>query len=513
MDRVVIQKAFSSLSKEKVRIDKSSGVRWMIFDSLSDIMDHKKVIAELVSKNSQAGHLSNVKFLVKNGNKVELEEKQECKSYTSIRIDRNHMIMVKNASLEDVRAVLLADDAKYQYKVSFCTSEYHGYMKFCNMETGKEAMIGIANYPLDSLFAAKSVRNEAKYHQKHFKGNIMISEGVENPKSDKGSSCIDFLITQKQFNDARQFLHMQYEHWRNGYQKSLIEGTPKNIQEAVGRYFSGHLPYNILMSNCHCDQADVFRVMGFQGNFGEYVPADYYDLKDKGLLYDLYQTHGLVRVGTHNFRKLASIAIEKIPMQPVEQVLKKQFIAWNEPKDKAYALHLKLEVSDTKGAIAMLKEGVDPCYTNTKGEHAFHLAAKLRPSNDKMEIIDELCTRYPSRINDQDLYGEHTPLSFAVMADDPDAIKKMIAHGADVKFVNETNDNLANIAASYNARNAAKALSEIAPELFYHDNGTKQLPLYILQEVVPAELSEYAPPIKQHDELHLITDPSVLDDL
>jgi hypothetical protein len=95
-------------------------------------------------------------------------------------------------------------------------------------------------------------------------------------------------------------------------------------------------------------------------------------------------------------------------------------------------------------------------------------------------------------INATDLYNDYTPLSFAVLSDDPEAIKLLVEHGADLYYINGTHDNLASVAIMSYCYKAAAALYEMDPHLLYFDNLTRQIPLHVPQVKEMVELQDEA---------------------
>ncbi len=495
----VYDRIFKEISENNTNIvfdsDKVSKQKYLTFSSYDDALKCREAFGTFINEKTEAAGLSNVTYLDFSSNKYTpaIEDPNAPKlNIVTVKLDNNHLIIINNADLETVRKEFLGDKTEYTHSVIFKNAEYHGYPHFKNLKTGVESLPGTSVKPFGKWFGENIVRNERAYEDKYYRGNVFIKAGI-NPKENKASFGVEVLITKEQLEIAKKVFSKYSEDFAKSAPKAQYLNASDASKLSKGLYFfkqtyhDGENFYCFYNNTCHDSIARLFREMGFKGHFLNFVRADNLDMNDQGTFYDAISAHGTYTICSRI--PFAEIVNKHVPLFKQSYdlgYLDSSTLSYSllleqanqQDKDGNNALHQALIMNDIKKATLLIdKLGVDVNVPNKRGEIALHLVAKMKPSDEKLVLLKKVVDA-TSDINAPDLFGDNIPLSFAVWADDPAAIKFMVEHGANLHFVNDTHEKLSNIAAEHSAKNAAKALQELDPEIMYHDNLNRQVPIH-----------------------------------
>lgn len=470
------------------KIDARTSHRDLIFDNLGEALKHKDKFPGL--SNAQSAKFAD---------------------YVTIKLDDTHRIIIKRADHSAVRKEFLGDDTEYNTKIIFKTAEFHGYMHFSHLPTNTNLMAGASISTPNATEGTWIIRNDQAYDNKYYKGTAT----KESSKLDKASIAVEFLMTEK---EALNII-------------SEIDKEHKSIPP-------DNQVFKFTGNNCHDFAHKIYKLLGKDGHFIDFIRSKHLDFHDMGIfwIYKLAYPSISQYIGIMG-KMLYEHPSARIPMlikgipYVSKFVLKAfnlceavyDFASWNyyyyfcssttelANKQDAYgnnALHKALLMGDIKAAEEYLKMEVSCNAQNVRGETALHLAAGLKPSPAKIALLEKLIEK-TTNINQPDLYEDCIPLTFAVIADDREAIELLVSKGANVYFINGTNESLGNIAAetAKGKPEAAKALFEIAPDILYYDNGTRQIPIHHDNMKGILTPPEAAPPAKDHiTEHNIITD-------
>jgi hypothetical protein len=495
-------KIFREIAKSDANVvfdkDKTSNQRYLIFNSYEEALKYKEAFGTLINENTEAAQLSNVTYLDFSGNQyTSLQDSDAKLNIVTVKLDKNHLIIINNADLRTVRKEFLGDKTEYTHSVTFKNAEFHGYLHFKNLLTCAEFFPGTSVREFGKWFGGSIIRNDRVYDSKYYRHNVFIKGGL-NPVQDKASVGIEVLITQEQLEKAREVLAellesftksasaAQYLHDQEAY--TVVKGA----HYVVNRLVNDENFYNFFYNNCHHSVYRLYKELGFKGHYLHFVRADHLDIRDVGVLHSLSLAHGIptALMSTEHVHDLKDQGVVKKINKLLSKgddlsYITKESLSIPENLERANqqdengdnALHLALKRNEVEKAELLIDAGIDVNVPNKRGEIALHLAAGMKPSAEKLKLLEKIITSTLD-IDAKDLFADNTPLSFAVRSDDAEAIKLLVQNGADLHFINSTHEKLSNIAAEYSAKNAAKVLQELEPEIMHFDNLTRQIPIH-----------------------------------
>jgi len=498
--------------------DPRSGTKWAIFPTLQDA----QCIAPYVcNRNLITAQVPNIRFLRQaEENRFELFEDPACQQFVSIMLDDDTFVLIKNTTDLEARQHLLNDTKHYKYLVSFKDAEYHGYVELKNLDTDHKVMLGGSVFPFAHQIGAKIMRYDDIYDFKYFRGNILL-DGVKNPKINKASSSVSFLVEEgdvlmafDHLMDMREKFSDSFSHTSGALSSS--NGFVNRIKHFIWNHLNDKEQYDLITNNCHVDAHSVYKAMGLPGHCAKFIPAQWLDLRDIGKMYDFWLAYGTWTTFTGVFKELVEVINHKIGLQFPNPTY--WYNWWYDSRDKDAdgntAMQQAMMANNHKLALKWMDVG-DLSSHNNQGHTMLHTAAAMPASPEKIELMKAILAHYPSvplaesdfrdeaiapkgvefgqrSINATDLYNDYTPLSCAVLSDDPEAIKLLVEHGADLYYINGTHDNLASVAIMSYCYKAAAALHEMDPNLLYFDNLTRQIPLHVPQVKEMVELQDEA---------------------
>ncbi|MDF3047251.1 MAG: ankyrin repeat-containing protein [Candidatus Midichloriaceae bacterium] len=436
----------------------------LIFSSYEEALKYKDVLRECIDEKTISG---------KSGN------------YVTLRLDDTYRIIIKNADHAIVRKELCGDTTDYRYKVAFKVAEFHGYVQFTDMKTDLSKAIGASTDKPGSFSGNWIVRDDGVYDEKYFRGDHHLEPGQQTLMPDKASISIEFFVKDEQFKQAIDSL--------SEHHKSIDENNNS---------------FHFVTNNCHDYTHKVYQELAFSGHPMHFVRSENLDFNDQGICsYFLKaQSWGMF---TQNIGLLSKAVQQYIPEAPSLGIgwYWDYYTTYSVDDCDSYGnngLHRALINKDIATASKYLDEVSNPDAKNLKGETALHLAAKLKPSPEKLEFLQKLLSKVGD-VNPEDLHSDNIPLTFAVKADDPDAIDLLVEHGANLHFVTPTNDCLGNIAAEYGAKKSAAKLFELEETLLVYDAGNRQLPIHHpkIAEVLPTPKDAPEPKneIEEHNKI------------
>lgn len=427
-------------------IDQRSIQKYLVFENL----EQAKLALPIISK-----HLSSTCTAA------------QTSGYTSIKLNDASFsyIHIKNANLEDVRKEILKDETEYEYTCELIISEFHAYMKITNLKTGEYICPATTVKPFGAAAGEMLLRDDKPYHLKYYRGDEIIDFNSKNAKRDKSSLSIKFMATKEQVKKVESIL-----------------------EECKDLYKPGNKEYVFFTNNCHVFANKLFEVIDPNMRPIEFARADSLDLSDKGPHFQVYTTYGLItavgsnKMGTFELLMNESgLDIFKNIYNPIHSAYVKLFYARNDYETQdAFGNTMLMNSIIHKNldeAMYLLDNGANTNVQNNKGELPLHIACALPASEEKLALVKKL-VESTSDINTADLYGEHTPLSFAVRSNDPKTIEYLVEKGANPHYINPVGDNLGNIAGTSSAKESAMALYSIDPTILHFDNMTRQYPIF-----------------------------------
>ncbi|MCE2992661.1 MAG: ankyrin repeat domain-containing protein [Alphaproteobacteria bacterium] len=387
--------------------------------------------------------------------------------YTSIKLNDTFFsyIHIKNASLEDVRKEILHDETQYEYTCELVISEFHAYIKITNLKTGEYICPSSSVKPFGSASGEMFIRDDKPYHSKYYRGDEIIDFSSKNSKRDKSSLSIKFMAT-----------------------KEKVKKLEDIVKEYKEKYTPGNQEYVFFTNNCHVFANKLFKAIEPNVYPIEFARADSLDLSDKGPHYQVYTAYGPWTATASNLLSTFELVMNEgsshIP-KTIYNVLHKLYVKtfysfYDHDAQDAYGNTMLMNSiihENISEAMYLLDKGIDANIKNNKGEIALHIASALPASEEKIELIKKL-VEVTDNINVTDLYDEYTPLSFAVISNDTDVISYLIENGANPHYINAVGDNLGNIASYFAAKESAKTLYAIDPEILHFDNMTRQYPIF-----------------------------------
>lgn len=445
---ILLDKIFKELQtagiEASLEADKRSPQKYLIFDTLEQAKAALPVLSKYLSSTSAAA--------------------QTC-GYTSIKLAEADFsyIHIKDASLQQVRSEILKDTTEYTYTCEVVTSESHSYVKITNLISGKYVCPSSSVQPFGAIHGETIIRDDMPYHYKYFKGDKTVGSDRSNPKADKSSFSIKFLATEAQVKE--------------------IEAKVAFYKEF---YQPGNNEYHVIKNNCNDFANSLFSVLGYDAKPIEFIRGDYLDLHDKEVYFQYCGSYGLFDSLFYNSGAFVNLLKNNLP--PINNLSN-----WlHKVHTELFLSYEDINAQDSHGntpimnalfhnnigeAAYLFEEGADVNIPNNKGEIALHIAAKMTPSKEKIEFLEKLLAKTHD-INQLDLYLDHSPLSFAVMSNDAEAIEFLVSKGANPYYINDVGDNLANIAGYSEAQDSAIALYKIDPSILHYDNLTRQYPIF-----------------------------------
>jgi hypothetical protein len=410
----------------------------------------------------------------------------------------NNLIIFKNLSATELQDRFFHhyDESELSYEITITTAEYHSFITLRNTKNPNGIKnFGGAVFQKGNFVGDLYVRSDNYYHAKYFREPTYLKPGEINPVFDKGSISITFPITEAQAmlaiekvkNDSVNFMLIKPYFNLFGLQAGI---------------------------NCAEYANSVLNHIGIPGFFGDYYRGDQLDMHDKGIIYLFWKSHGTLTTILHSndmVRDLISYSIYGESFgETINHFLKGKFLGFALYKNTS--LHLDamddcinastvnpkdlnavndfgntplieaLILGKTNAALKLLDLGADFTISNSKGFSALHYAASLEKSAQKQEILTKMLAN-TSNVDALDHFNSYTPLAFAVKSNDIDAVKLFIEHGANINFINNSQDSLIDIAVSHSSYDVIEPIYSLHPELLIRDNLESQIPLCTLKEL------------------------------
>jgi hypothetical protein len=437
--------------------------RDLIFSNYEEALKYKDALRECIDEKTISG---------KSGN------------YVTLRIDDTYRIIIKNANHAMVRKELCGDLTDYRYKVAFKIAEFHGYAQFTDMKTNLSKAIGASTDKPGCFFGNWILRDDNVYDEKYFRGDQHLEPGEQSLIPDKASLSIEFFVADEKLKQG--FI-------------SLIKHHSSIPDDNNG--------FNFFWNNCHTYTHKVYQDLGFLGHPVNFVRSENLDFNDQGVCFYFLKAQNWVMFA-ENIALVPKALQQYIPAAPSLGIswYWDYYTTYSVDDCDAYGnngLHRALTNNDIATASKYLDDIFNPDAKNLKGETALHLAAKLNPSPEKLAFLEKLLSKVKD-VNPEDLHSDNIPLTFAVKADDPDAIDILVKYGANLHFVTPTNDCLGNIAAEWGARKSASKLFELEEALLVYDGGNRQLPIHHEKIANALSVPEDAPEPKDKVQEHNI---------
>ncbi len=437
-------------------------------------------------KNDAINNESLLNFLRLEVNKFQVFQRGED---TALYCDKDHQYIFANTNYRDVVKKLYITPEDYSYSLVFRTAEYHSYIELKDLVTNHTLTFGVAPKQKGSMYSDLYIRNDSYYTPKYSTGDKFLKNGEYNPHFNKGSISITFPLNKEK---AKQLI--------------------ANIQKHNAKFHSESHKYDFLGyfgKNCADFAYDIIESVGIDPTINHYFKTDELDLRDQGVMYHVWKDLGtfkyawnmpkefidtvsnfitgsdfdrvsesmLSKLGyynifTHSVSSLIPAAyrgdVSKI-RESVEKINIANF-AGETP------LHIALQNGNFDFADLLFALGADVNLKDAKGQAALHVIAAQKTSEIKNNILKSLC-KLGNDVNAADNINIKTPLTNAVLSDDPEAVKILIECGANVSYVNENKDNIINIAVLAGKFKTINLLHSKDQNLIYYDNLEHQIPI------------------------------------
>jgi len=378
------------------------------------------------------------------------------------------LLVFKDADPNEVRKYI-RDDTKYTHTFSIKTAQFHTYNEIKSIENPeKVSFFGAGVKPRGSKYGKLYFRNEEYYDRKYFKGSdFSRTEDNQNPHFDMGLVALTWWLTEDQVMRAK--IKLQHD---------LIAAPTKDWQYNFINIFGG--------KNCARYSSDFFKFIGFEGDFRDYFIYDEMDDRDMGIYHYMLEHYGwslillnpkdsldrvsylifndeYAKVFHDNTMWLSSISSSLYNMFNHSGDKQIHIFAYNGDTsrldDQGYGcddlncqndfgqtpLHIALFYGKFDFANQMLDGGADVDVQDYKGHSAIYYAAKMKSSMEKQLLLGKMA-QMSEKINAVDKTGEHTALTAAVIAKDPEAVELLIESGANASFINSVGRNLMHLA-------------------------------------------------------------------
>ncbi len=413
----------------------------------------------------------------------------------SIRLDdeASALIIFRDVKLHEVRQKLFDDYTMYTHRHAFKVAEFHGFTgvaKLTDNEPGEYRHFGGAVIPKGAVSGRFYIRTDDYYNIRYFKGFQKLKPGELYPKADKGSLSVEFDITEAQ---ARTYF-------------DKIKSDDIKTRENYTK-FAFYLPHTIrspeyLGKNCYDYGNEIFRALGFNGTYFDYIKIDEVNVKDQGVMFqwmDYSRTDFFA-----NFPLVWEVAIAPYTSIPTSIITLLSYFQWFAPFSNIHPLSSKEtflytnsadlqkvnELGETKLHVALLahkfdlakeflNNGINVDAQNKANISALGLAAGLPASQEKYAILKEMIAR-TQNINLPEIDGTAIPLTKAVLANDLEAVRMILLAGGDFNFRNDNGDNLVHLATQNNAYDVVYELYRANPSLMIEDNGEHQYPVALV---------------------------------
>jgi Ankyrin repeats (many copies) len=408
---------------------------------------------------------------------------------TVLQFKKKTQLIFQNTSYQDV-INLQKQPEKFTHTFSIKTAEYHTYIELKDLSNNNTISIGGAPKLKGSKLGYIGLRNDSYYGIKYHVGHKSIHPNHLNPHFNKGSISITFPITTESANKALD-----------------LAKTYNNDFKSSEHWFdiTGHTG-----NNCADIANKIMNEIGIEGKINDYYKTDELDLRDQGIMYLVWSDLGTIKFayympyhfidnlaytffgkGLDQLLEYYNISPHPIPqlipaadMFKYTNLINTSTLAGNTP------LHIAIENNNLDFAMRLIASGADINVENSKGESILHLLAKLPARKVKHDFLKAL-SKISKHINDEDIVNHTTPLTNAVISDDPRTVEILLENGANASYVNANQDNLANIAIYHQKFKSLNLLHKQDSTLIYHDNLEHQIPICeIAKQIEPNSIIE-----------------------
>lgn len=470
-----------------------------------------------------------------------------------------------NPDLAQVNKELLGITKEQDYEVSLIIAETHSFFVIKNCKTGAILPLGAAPDPMGSFSEAEfHQRTEKTYINKYYRGHE-IWDGVRFFQ-DKSSMKVSFSADAEQVKNIMRYVKNALDEHPNGNTNYAFLGMNchDHAQNALNAMYGG--PKVKMMSMVNADEIDLGDRLVLYALFDSLTTFKYsgialittlnndalrffikkgalpvinskldkfYDKLDdipyvgpylapvivsplKWLVNDIpviMPSYRWIRDGWKSRVDINSIKKEEIDKQDI---------------DGNTLLHILIQTHSYKDALTLLEKGADPDIKNKWQETPLHLVAADKhdkiayygsilgrlwcdSEEDRYKLLEELAKK-TKNIDQFDRLNDYTALGFAVLADDPKAIKILVDNGAKLDLKNHRDDNYAHIAQMSHKDKASKCLYELNHELFNEHNTIRQIPAYEERyDFVDRSKHEHLLQLTNHQVYNKLTEPEIVD--
>ncbi len=408
---------------------------------------------------------------------------------TVLQFNKKTQLIFQNTAYKDVVSYLLPNPEKFTHTFSIKTAEYHTYFKLTNTLTNSSITIGAAPKVKGSKFDYIGLRNDSYYSPKYHDGHKSIQPEHLNPHFNKGSIAITFPINNEKATKVLDLVKTYNHNFKNSDHWFDITGH------------TGH--------NCADITNKIMNEVGIDGKISDYYKIDELDLRDQGIMYLVWSDLGTIKFAYympyHFFDNLAYAIFGKgidhiseylgsksgyysIFGHPISDLIPAAYngdisaIEGNTDKINVVnfagetPLHIALQNGNIDFTSKLFLAGAHLNTKDAKGQTLLHIAATLDPSHNKNLILKSFI-KYTDHINSVDDTNSKTPLTNAVLADDPEAVKILIKNGANASYINGNDDSIIDIAIFNGKFKTINLLYTQDPSLIYRDNLEHQIPI------------------------------------
>jgi hypothetical protein len=410
-------------------------------------------------------------------------------SDTVLQFNKKTQLIFQNASYQDIIDNLKHPEQKLSHTLSIKTAEYHTYIKLKDLSNNNTISIGGAPKLKGSKLDYIGLRNDSYYDPKYHVGHKSIHPNNLNPHFNKGSISITFPITTENSNKVLDLIKIYNNNFKNSEHWFDITGNTGN--------------------NCADIANKIMNEIGIEGKISDYYKTDELDLRDQGIMYLVWSDLGTIKFAYympyHFVDNLAytffgkgldqlseywgsKLGYYNVFPHPVSQLIPAAYQgnvdALSEYTDAINIpnlsgdtpLHIAIESNNLDFAMKLIVSGANINAENARGESILHLLAKLPASKEKHDFL-KVISKTSKHINDEDIASHTTPLTNAIISDDPQTVEILLENGANASYVNANQDNLANIAIYYQKFKSLNLLNKQNPTLIYNDNLEHQIPI------------------------------------
>ncbi len=411
---------------------------------------------------------------------------------TVLQFNKNTQIVFKNTPFKDAINYLLPNPEKFTHTLSIKTAEYHTYFELANTLTNQTLTIGGAPKLKGSKFDYIGLRNDSYYDPKYHSGHKSIHPHNLNPHFNKGSIAIKFAIKKEEALSVLDRIKTYDQDFKNSTLWFDISGN--------------------LGNNCADISNSIMNELGIQGKISDYYKIDELDLRDQGIMYLVWSDLGTIKFAyymPHHFidhlsylffgkgidhvseylgSKLGYYSLFAHPISPLipaayngdESKIKDNTDKINVANFAGETpLHIALQNSHFEFASKLIFVGAHLQSKDAKGLTLLHIVAALEPSENKNLILKNL-SYYIDDINSADYTKSTIPLTNAVLADDPEAVRILLTFKANASYINTNDDSIIDIALFNGKFKTINLIHEQDPNLIYRDNQEHQIPICII---------------------------------